>query len=700
MASNGYMGQILKVDLTSGTFETIDTADYESWGGGHGIGSAIFFDLCEDKTVPGTDPKNVVTIMTSPLSGTLAPSVSGRTEVQAIGIQAYPIGWYTRSNFGGRFSTQLKAAGWDGIVLLGKSEKKVWLNIVNGEVKLEDAEDLWGLDTRETQEEIWAAVEPSKAGVGWVNLGQSRDAGRTTQRPAVLTIGPNAEKFGPMAALIHDAGNGAGQGGFGGVFASKNLKAVSVLGSGGVEIADPNALMEARLWANEYAFGGHHDDPAQYVGLTAFGSSPGRPLSTIQDSPAGTKSRPQGCVGCIRNCRGRTDTGRGNESQCVDFFWYDHHDVNAHGYVTEATPRAADAIQLAGVNAFAVEAATLWIERLHTQGIMGKGLEIHSDLPFERFGSAEWAEAFINAIITQTDIGAELCKGVPQAAQAWGRLEMDTTSGILPLQEYGLPHHYDARTEVEWGYGSLLGERDINEHDFNWHVYWTPTINGLFGLETAVSAERLAEIFTKKMVPFNDPMAIDYSDEGIYSDSMAKTLAWHRYYTRFYKQSMLFCDWAWADMVNPYGPDHEGMTGEGEIKFMNAVTGNSMTFEEGIELGRRIWNLDRAIWVLQGRHRDVEKFAEYTYTTGAQPGTTTYEAPYTMPVYEDGKWSYKSVAGRILDRDKFEDFKTRYYTLEGWDPASGWPTRETLAALDLGKVADELEQAGKLGVSA
>jgi len=58
------------------------------------------------------------------------------------------------------------------------------------------------------------------------------------------------------------------------------------------------------------------------------------------------------------------------------------------------------------------------------------------------------------------------------------------------------------------------------------------------------------------------------------------------------------------------------------------------------------------------------------------------------------------VAGRILDRDKFEDFKTRYYTLEGWDPASGWPTRETLAALDLGKVADELEQAGKLGVSA
>jgi aldehyde:ferredoxin oxidoreductase len=699
-SSNGYSGKILKVDLTTGKFETIPTEKYAAWGGGHGMGSAIFFDLCEDKTVKGTDPKNVVTIMTSPLSGTLAPSVSGRTEVQAIGIQAYPIGWYTRSNFGGRFSTQLKFAGWDGIVLTGKSPKKVWINIVNGDVKLQSADDLWGLNTRETQEEIWASVEPSKKDSDWVNLGQSRDAGRTTQRPAVLTIGPNAEKFGPMASLIHDAGNGAGQGGFGGVFASKNLKAISVLGTSGVDIADPNALMEARLWANGYSFGGHHDDPVKYVGLSAFSCTPGRPLSTIQDNPAGTKSRPQGCVSCIRNCRGRTDTGRGNESQCVDFFWYDHHDVNAHGYVTDATPRAADAIQLAGVNAFAVEAATLWLERLHTQGILGKGKQIDSNLPFESFGSAEWAEAFINAIVTQTDIGKELCKGVAQAAQAWGRLEMDTKSGILPLQEYGLPHHYDARTEVEWGYGSLIGERDINEHDFNWHVYWTPTINGLFGLEPPVSAKRLSEIIAKKTPPFNDPMMVNYSDEGIYSESMAKTLAWHRHYTRFYKQSMLFCDWAWADFVNPYGPDHEGMTGEGENRFMNAVTGKEMTFEEGIEVGRRIWNLDRAIWALQGRHRDVEKFAAYIYETGAAPGTTTYEAPYTMPVFENNEWAYKSVAGRKLDAAKFEQFKTLYYTLEGWDPASGWATRETLEKLDLANVADALEKAGKLGASA
>ncbi len=104
----GYMGKILRVDLTRNKVMTIPTKDYEQWVGGHGMGSAIFFDLVRDKRIDGFDPANVVTIMTSPLSGTLAPAVAGRTEVQGIGVQSYPVGWFTRSNFGGRFSGMLK----------------------------------------------------------------------------------------------------------------------------------------------------------------------------------------------------------------------------------------------------------------------------------------------------------------------------------------------------------------------------------------------------------------------------------------------------------------------------------------------------------------------------------------------------------------------------------------------------------------
>jgi aldehyde:ferredoxin oxidoreductase len=284
--ANGYAGKILKIDLTSKTVEEIETAKYEQWGGGHGIGSALFWELCEDKTVDGTDPKNVVTIMTSPLSGTLAPAVAGRTELQGIGLQSSPRGWFTRSNFGGRFSTQLKYAGWDGIVVLGKSGTPVWINILDDKVTFEDATSLWGLDTWETQEDIWRAVE-FEQGV-WRSAETKRDGGRTTQRPAVLTCGPNAEKWGPLACLMHDAGNGAGQGGFGGVFASKNLKAISVLGTGGIEVADPNGLMEARLWLqNGYTAGAHMDDPQQFPGIWALSAQPGQTLSPTRKAPTG-----------------------------------------------------------------------------------------------------------------------------------------------------------------------------------------------------------------------------------------------------------------------------------------------------------------------------------------------------------------------------------------------------------------------------
>ena len=190
---------------------------------------------------------------------------------------------------------------------------------------------------------------------------------------------------------------------------------------------------------------------------------------------------------------------------------------------------------------------------------------------------------------------------------------------------------------------------------------------------------------------------IDYSDEGIYSESMAKTVAWHRHYTRFYKQSIGFCDWAWSDIINDYRPDKRGLTPAGEVKFINAVVGKDMSFEEGMETGRKIWNIDRAIWILQGRDRKMEVFPPYTYDTPAVPMEGAGGLPVILPAYENGQWTYKNVTGRMLDRAKVEEWKTRYYKLEGWDPETGWPTRGTLEALDLGHVADELEKNKKLG---
>jgi aldehyde:ferredoxin oxidoreductase len=320
--------------------------------------------------------------------------------------------------------------------------------------------------------------------------------------------------------------------------------------------------------------------------------------------------------------------------------------VEKHGDHTVATFQAADLIQLHGINAFEMEAGLLWLKTLNKKGILGPGKQIHSTLPFDKLGETEFVVALIDQIKNKVEIGKDLSQGFARAAKKWGRLEEDLRTGILSLQYWGQAQHYDARTEAEWGYGSILGDRDCNDHDFNWVVYWTPTKNILKGHEPPVTAQQLAEIIAEKCRPYSDPFMANYSDEAIYSESMVKLVAWHRHYSRYYKQGLGFCDWAWADFVNPAAAGKKGLTGEGEPRFFNAVTGQNISFEDGIKIGRRIWNLDRAIWVLQGRHRDQEVLAEYSYQVPNGPGFTTYELPYYMPVCEDGKWAYKNVSGR------------------------------------------------------
>jgi aldehyde:ferredoxin oxidoreductase len=204
------------------------------------------------------------------------------------------------------------------------------------------------------------------------------------------------------------------------------------------------------------------------------------------------------------------------------------------------------------------------------------------------------------------------------------------------------------------------------------------------------------------MVPFQGDMdMLDFSESNIYSEHMAKLVSWQRYYTRFWKQSMLFCNNRWPDFVNIHQADEGnpigiGATGDIEPEYVKAVTGKDFSFEEGIELGRKIWNLDHAIWTLQGRHRDMVYFVDYVYEqlplfpVGAIPNIH-------LPGKEDGKWGFYGYSERTLDRDKFDEFKTRFYELQGWDTESGYPTRAALKSLGLGYVADELEKDGKLG---
>ena len=85
----------------------------------------------------------------------------------------------------------LKYAGWDGVVIEGKADAPVWIDVRNRSVFIRDAQDLWGLDTWRTQERIWQAVVGTKSAGKWIEL--SRSSQKTTQLPAVVAIGPAGE---------------------------------------------------------------------------------------------------------------------------------------------------------------------------------------------------------------------------------------------------------------------------------------------------------------------------------------------------------------------------------------------------------------------------------------------------------------------------------------------------------------------------
>jgi aldehyde:ferredoxin oxidoreductase len=578
-------------------------------------------------------------------------------------------------------------------VIEGRADEPVWIDIRDGDVQIRDcaALSLWGTDTWQCQQSIWSYVGDGGYGDWFQPSGQG---GRTTQRPAVLAIGPAGENLSRLACLIHDASNAAGQGGFGAVFGSKNLKAVSVIGTGHVEINDPKRLLATRLWHKEnYAF-----DLAylkETWGTTQFSSPPGPIILWNQGRPR-IEQRPQACLGCHAGCRARYEDAVGNEASCMSsgFYWDARTlDIQRH---------ASDLINRYGLNAAELSFGLLYIRLLQQNRLLGTADIPDCPLDFGEYGSQEFVEQFVKMVAygndglgNESQFGQDISGGFVRAAEKWGRMEQDLDSGILAFPYWGIPVHKEPRAQVYWGYATLLGDRDINEHGFDWIKHEASAAKSA-GREPRLPAEKAVEIMTDKMVPFQGDLdMLDFSADNIYSEHMAKMVAWQRYYTRFWKQSMLFCDFRWPDFVNIHRPDDIGATGIIEPEYVKAVTGTDLTFEDGIHLGRKIWNLDHAIWTLQGRHRDMVHFADNVYEELPRFPLDVTNA--YMPGKERGEWGYFGYSLRTLDRGKFEEFKTRFYELQGWDTASGYPTRETLESLGLGYVADELEGKEKLG---
>lgn len=218
----GYMGRLLFVNLS--TAEIQESSYPEDWQsnyiGGYGVGARVLYE----RMAAGVDPlgpQNVLGFLTGPLTGTRA-LIGSRFTV--VGKSPLTGGWGD-ANCGGHFGPALKAAGYDGVFIVGQAQRPVVLVLDEGRASLVDAGDLWGKDVYETDDAL------------------KQRFGNDAQ---IACIGPAGENLSLISAIMTDKSRAAARSGLGAVMGSKRLKAVVARGRASVPVADPETLAKIR----------------------------------------------------------------------------------------------------------------------------------------------------------------------------------------------------------------------------------------------------------------------------------------------------------------------------------------------------------------------------------------------------------------------------------------------------------------------
>jgi aldehyde:ferredoxin oxidoreductase len=230
----GYVGKILRVNLTDGTTsETIVDDDFaEQWMGGRGFIAKILYDELPAHADP-LGPENKLIFMTGPLAGTNVPLTGKYT----VGMKSPSTGTISVGYCGGHLGPNIKFAGYDGVIFEGKSEKKVYAYLHDGQMEIKDASHLWGKTTHQTEDAVMKEL-----------------GAKPTLR--VASIGPAGEHLVKIAAIMSDKHAAAARCGPGAVMGSKNLKAFAVEGTGRVEtFLSRDAWRDTLLWIGKIVDG-------------------------------------------------------------------------------------------------------------------------------------------------------------------------------------------------------------------------------------------------------------------------------------------------------------------------------------------------------------------------------------------------------------------------------------------------------------
>ena len=648
--SDGFMGRYLVVDLTAGSTETVEPSEefYKKYLAGYGMGAAIV----SERQKPGIDPlapESHLGLCSGLLTGSGLP-FTGRFTVTA---KSPLTGGWGDANGGGYLSREIKRTGHDAVFFTGRATQPTWVHITSKGVEIKDASFLWGKDIVETE----AAIK--------TELG--------TRKVQIASIGMSGEKLSLISGIATDKARIAARSGLGAVMGSKNLKAVSFLGSDDISVARPD---EVKALAKQFLAAYKKDvnivdklsvrfigsisklvartgfkTPATNgmvkrifgtwgtPGLTLFSGLTGdMPIknwagSSVEDFASdrveelsgetvikrqkhryACQSCPLGCGGIVDVKTGRYEGSEGHKPEYETLASFGglvlNDNLDVIIEINEMCNRAGiDTISTGAVVAFAIECFENGVIDAKTTGGLVLG-----------WGNTDEIIKLVGMIIDREGFGDMLADGVRISATKIGpaseKFAMHAGGQELPM--------HDSRNDLGWAL-SYQCEPTPGRH----------TIASYMDSDLRSGREQFPEI--NRMV------------------KEAKTKEAKRLY--LHAATSIYAQLINTAGVCIFGPD----TAEYPmVAYLNAVTGWDLTPDEYFKTGKRILNLRKAFSVREGVRPSDSKLP--------------YRAMGSPPL------AHGPLKGISVDMEALEE---DFFNIMGWDRDTGGPTPETLKDMEL-----------------
>ncbi len=622
----GWCGRFLKVDLSDRSSQELETRDYSGlFLGGRGIAARLYWDLVP-AAIGAFAPQNHLIFMTGPIGATGAQGAS-RFTVTAKSPMTLPEG-YCYGNMGGFFGPYLKRAGFDGLVVTGRSEKPVYLYIKDGTVTFKDAADLWG------------------KGVYSISRAIKSTHGNAAR---FVTTGVAGENLCRSANIMTD-NEGSSTGGFGAVMGSKNLKAIVVSGTGSPVVADPEALKKL----NKLTIALNRRDPMML------------PFAPDQVKRTGKSSCYQCGVDCLYRNRLRTATGKEVVRKCQSMFVYFQWVAGRPGESAETAVTATGICNDLSLCTMEMFNIINWLSACDKAGCL---TEKQTGLNMSQLGTLDFFNDLATMIAERKGFGDILAEGLLRAGE---KLGPEARACFAPeVGGVGDGATYSAREYLMNGLLYAFSPRQPIAM-----LHEVSRLTGLWGMHKANpdSSPVSNEVFRKAAGRFWghnkawDLMTIDGKAQA----------AVHIIDRTCTKDSLLLCDSIWPLMVSWHTPDRVGDPSL-ESRIFTSVTGIETDEKELNRYGERIFNLERAIMIREGtRPLTDDDVAEFNYT---QPVQTVFMNPDVLIPGPDDK--VLSRKGMVLDRKDFQQMRKEFYQIRGWNPETGVQFDSTLDRLSL-----------------